>query len=384
MLEKNILNFRDYINLIYENVNFDEKTMRWITIKDKNHQQQKILIAKKDGTIIAGLGGKYNGKNLDSIYSKSDNSSNDEETYKNMSYREVKNKIQKSLSEIKKNYSDIKITDDDINDYNSLSVKKKTAEKMLTKLKSLNKLQDMANKSDFDFDDPLSMLDDIFDVNDQNINDFIRDVEKTIKKLDDRLYSLKSKSDEIEDTRKKSLKLREIQNKVDISDGELTDEQRTSLETYLSPENRKKIDSFYRKNSSNSLSKFSKKLSREDKEMMEISKNISDALNKNKTKEPMITYGTLASSFSDLNVGDEFNPSKTFFSSSTSKDRAMDSRISKDDYTIEIQIPKGAKAAYVGSLSKDKNFGEVLIDKNSKFEVVAVDKKNKKMVVKML
>ena len=385
MLKNNILKFQDYIHNLYEKVDYDEKTMRWITIHDKKHQQQKILITKKDGTIVAGLGGKYNGKKLDSVYSNNNDSSDNDVSIKNMSYKEVKSKINKSLNDIQKNYSDTEITDDDINDYDSLSKKKEKAEKRLEQLKALNKLDDMANKSDFDFDmeDPLAALDDIFDDNYQNINDVIRDTEKNIKDLDNRLYNIKSRTDEIEKNRKNSLKLRDIQDKADISEGNLTDTQRESLKNYLDPENREAIDSLYRKNSSKLLSTSSKRLSPEERKMVSISNQISEALSKNKTKEPMITYGTLSDNFDNLEIGQSFSPSNTFFSSSTSKDRAMDSRVSKNDYTVEIQIPKGAKAAYVGSLSKNKNFGEVLIDKESKFEVMAIDKKNKKMVIKL-
>jgi hypothetical protein len=43
---------------------FVASTMRWITIKDENDRNQHILIKKKDGTILAGMGGEHNGEKL--------------------------------------------------------------------------------------------------------------------------------------------------------------------------------------------------------------------------------------------------------------------------------------------------------------------------------
>ena len=43
---------------------FVASTMRWITIKDENDRNQHVLIKKKDGTIIAGMGGEHNGEKL--------------------------------------------------------------------------------------------------------------------------------------------------------------------------------------------------------------------------------------------------------------------------------------------------------------------------------
>lgn len=47
---------------------FVASTMRWITIKDERDRNQHILIKKKDGTIIAGMGGEHNGKKLDQAF----------------------------------------------------------------------------------------------------------------------------------------------------------------------------------------------------------------------------------------------------------------------------------------------------------------------------
>jgi hypothetical protein len=47
---------------------FVASTMRWITIKDERDRNQHILIKKKDGTILAGMGGEHNGKKLDQAF----------------------------------------------------------------------------------------------------------------------------------------------------------------------------------------------------------------------------------------------------------------------------------------------------------------------------
>lgn len=47
---------------------FVASTMRWITIKDEKNQNQHILIKKKDGTILGGMGGTRNGEKLGDVF----------------------------------------------------------------------------------------------------------------------------------------------------------------------------------------------------------------------------------------------------------------------------------------------------------------------------
>ena len=47
---------------------FVASTMRWITIKDERDRNQHILIKKKDGTILAGMGGEHNGEKLKDVF----------------------------------------------------------------------------------------------------------------------------------------------------------------------------------------------------------------------------------------------------------------------------------------------------------------------------
>ena len=47
---------------------FVASTMRWITIKDEQDRNQHILIKKKDGTILGGMGGTHNGEKLKAVF----------------------------------------------------------------------------------------------------------------------------------------------------------------------------------------------------------------------------------------------------------------------------------------------------------------------------
>ena len=47
---------------------FVASTMRWITIKDEQDRNQHILIKKKDGTILGGMGGTHNGEKLKDVF----------------------------------------------------------------------------------------------------------------------------------------------------------------------------------------------------------------------------------------------------------------------------------------------------------------------------
>ena len=51
-----------------EEVPFNDKTMRWITIKDERDRNQHILIKKKDGTILGGMGGEHTGEKLKDVF----------------------------------------------------------------------------------------------------------------------------------------------------------------------------------------------------------------------------------------------------------------------------------------------------------------------------
>lgn len=86
-------------------VKFNPDIMRWITIHDKNNQQQRLLIKKKDGTILGGMGGTETGEKLDNVF----------------------NDLQKKKSkESMKNFDDNALKGNDIHDQCSISEKSLT------------------------------------------------------------------------------------------------------------------------------------------------------------------------------------------------------------------------------------------------------------------
>ena len=86
-----------------EEVPFNDKTMRWITIKDERDRNQHILIKKKDGTVLAGMGGEHNGEKLKDVFKelgdKRDEIEQDKENYEEF----LKQSYQTEIEEFRKN-----------------------------------------------------------------------------------------------------------------------------------------------------------------------------------------------------------------------------------------------------------------------------------------
>lgn len=66
-VKEGIVSFTKFLNK--KQVKFDKETMRWITIHDENGRIQHILISKKDGTVLGGMGGSLNGKKINDVFS---------------------------------------------------------------------------------------------------------------------------------------------------------------------------------------------------------------------------------------------------------------------------------------------------------------------------
>ena len=61
--------YKSFAEFLFEKEEkFVASTMRWITIKDERDRNQHILIKKKDGTVIAGMGGEHNGEKLKDVF----------------------------------------------------------------------------------------------------------------------------------------------------------------------------------------------------------------------------------------------------------------------------------------------------------------------------
>jgi hypothetical protein len=61
-------------------VPFNDNTMRWITVKDANMQNQHILVKKKDGTII---GGEHDGEKLEDVFKDVEDEKNEKKVHRN-------------------------------------------------------------------------------------------------------------------------------------------------------------------------------------------------------------------------------------------------------------------------------------------------------------
>lgn len=121
---KDFLSFTQFLESTKqsEHVKFNPETMKWITIHDKNNKLQRILINKKDGTILGGMGGTETGNKIGDMFD--DEAENRDETNTVESFRkkalkgvEVNEKLDisklkispKKLKDIKEYISDEKI-----------------------------------------------------------------------------------------------------------------------------------------------------------------------------------------------------------------------------------------------------------------------------------
>lgn len=68
-----MITFLEYLEEAQKEVKFDSGTMRWITIRDENNQPQKLLIKKKGGEVLGGMGGEHTGEKLSQVFDKVEN-----------------------------------------------------------------------------------------------------------------------------------------------------------------------------------------------------------------------------------------------------------------------------------------------------------------------
>ena len=66
-VKEGVLSFTKFLSK-KKDVVFDDNTMRWITIHDTSNRRQHVLISKKDGTILAGMGGSHNGEHIKDVF----------------------------------------------------------------------------------------------------------------------------------------------------------------------------------------------------------------------------------------------------------------------------------------------------------------------------
>ena len=80
--EEQILSFTQFLEEKQQNkfVTFNPETMRWITIHDREDKLQHILIKKKDGTILGGMGGTENGNKIGDVFDEIKNEKKEKES----------------------------------------------------------------------------------------------------------------------------------------------------------------------------------------------------------------------------------------------------------------------------------------------------------------
>ena len=64
-----MITFLEYL-IEAKKVEFNPSTMRWITIRDENNIPQKLLIKKKGGEVLGGMGGEHTGEKLSQVFDK--------------------------------------------------------------------------------------------------------------------------------------------------------------------------------------------------------------------------------------------------------------------------------------------------------------------------
>lgn len=118
--------------------------------------------------------------------------------------------------------------------------------------------------------------------------------------------------------------------------------------------------------------------------------SLSNAIEKFNLSDDIITYrGTCAKYYKDYNVGDIFKE-KVFYSTSVNyeqaksfADDATECRDENDGYggiLLEIKVPKGSKALYIGANTDYKSDGyvvneyELLLACKTKYKVIDIEK----------
>ncbi len=105
-----------------------------------------------------------------------------------------------------------------------------------------------------------------------------------------------------------------------------------------------------------------------DKFYEDYSYIISNGINKFNLKENIVCFrGSNHDETNDTPIGKTYNYA-SFYSTSIDEDMAFDKK-----YEYTIYVPKGARCAFVHSISRFKYQKELLIDKDTKFKVKSKD-----------
>lgn len=119
------------------------------------------------------------------------------------------------------------------------------------------------------------------------------------------------------------------------------------------------------------------------KHVTKITNETEKAINKSTIKENITTFkGTDKKDWDNYKEGEVF--SLSFFNSTSVSKKVGNnySELNENPYMLEIKVPKGAKALYLGKNSANKNEYELLIQKDTKYKVIS--KENNKMILEIV
>lgn len=301
---------------------FVASTMRWITIKDEQDRNQHILIKKKDGTILGGMGGTHNGEKLKDVFKdieaeRKEIEKKEAKPYAKSKYDEIdppsrerfarEMKVAKKVEELFYAHGD-PISENEVH-----------SDKYRLTRKELNPRE-------------ISAIEHYTADGYEDINSMLRDYDKWVE---DNRAVLRHEAIEYEGL-----------------------EDEAEIEQYIDYQ-------------------MQDKESEADYHIEELA----NAFKEFETKANMKTYRGLAKNYMDeikdnLRVGDVLED-KGFVSTSTDIDVAE--RFGY--YVMEVLIPKGSRASSVDHLTSTSGESEVLIDAGAKFEVAEINHEKKRLVV---
>ena len=301
---------------------FVASTMRWITIKDEQDRNQHILIKKKDGTILGGMGGTHNGEKLKDVFKDI------EAERKEIEKTEAKPYAKSKYDEIDP----------------------PSRERFAREMKVAKKVEELY----YSHGDPISENEVHSDEHRFSRKDLERSEISAIEHYTADGYA--DMNGMLRDYNKWVDETREILRDEAIEFEGLEDE--AEIEQYID----------YQMQEKESIAE-------------EYIDELANAFRGFETKANMKTYRGLAKNYMDeirdgLRVGDVLED-RGYVSTSTDIDTAE----RFGEYVMEVLIPKGSRASSVDHLTSTSGESEVLIDAGAKFEVAEINHEKKKLVV---
>lgn len=315
--------YSSFAEFLYEKEEkFVASTMRWITIKDELDRNQHILIKKKDGTILGGMGGKHNGEKLGNVFK-------DIEAER----KEIEKKEAKPYAKSK--YDEIDPP---------------SRERFAREMKVAKKVEELY----YSHGDPISEKEIHSDKHRFSRKDLDSSEISAIEHYTGDGYADMNSI------------LRNYNEWVEVTRANLRDE---AVE-YEGLEDEDDIEDY-----------IDRMIEEKESEASYHIDELADAFRGFETKANMKTYRGLAKNYMDeirdnLRVGDVLED-KGYVSTSTDIDVAE----RFGHYVMEVLIPKGSRASSVDHLTSTSGESEVLIDAGAKFEVAEINHEKKKLVV---